>query len=40
MIAYPLIGELLLSSVLGADVSRWLPLNVGKQFLTGGLFRW
>jgi ABC-2 type transport system permease protein len=34
LVAYPLAGELVLSFVPGLE--RWLPLNVGKRFLTAG----
>jgi ABC-2 type transport system permease protein len=35
LVAYPLAGELVLSFIPGLE--RWLPLNVGKKFLTGGI---
>jgi ABC-2 type transport system permease protein len=35
LVAYPLAGELFLSVIPGLDP--WLPLNVGKKFLTGGV---
>jgi ABC-2 type transport system permease protein len=34
LVAYPLAGELVLSFVPGLE--HWLPLNVGKRFLTAG----